>query len=92
MQLDVTDQESVDRLAKELGEQSIDVLINNAGILPVSRSVSDIDIDVFNRTLAVNTVGPVRVTQAGYRRTWAAVTHQYRCRYQSVGYERSSTA
>lgn len=64
MQLDVTDQQSVERMAEELGDDSIDVLINNAGIFPTSRSVSNIDFDVFNRTLAVNTVGPVRVTQA----------------------------
>lgn len=64
MELDVTDQGSVNRLAQNLGDRPIDVLINNAGIFPRSRSVSDIDFDEFNRTLAVNTVGPVRVTQA----------------------------
>ena len=64
LQLDVTDQESVDRLADALGNHSIDVLINNAGILPMAVSITDIDMDAFNRTLAVNTVGPVRVTRA----------------------------
>jgi len=64
MQLDVTDQDSVDRLREDLGNTSIDVLINNAGILPIAWSIADVDFDDFNRTLAVNTVGPVRVTQA----------------------------
>jgi NAD(P)-dependent dehydrogenase (short-subunit alcohol dehydrogenase family) len=64
MQLDVTDQESVDRLAAELGDVSIDLLINNAGILPRMHSIDAINIDDVNRTLAVNTVGPMRVTGA----------------------------
>lgn len=64
VQLDVTDQDSVVRLAEELSGQSIDLLINNAGILPMMRSVADIDIDQFEYVLAVNSTGPVRVTQA----------------------------
>lgn len=63
LQLDVTDQESVTRFADELGETPIDVLINNAGILPMMNSVPRIDPDLFSHILAVNTVGPVRVTQ-----------------------------
>jgi NAD(P)-dependent dehydrogenase (short-subunit alcohol dehydrogenase family) len=64
LQLDVTDQESVVRLAHDLGDQSIDILINNAGILPVAKTIPDINFDDVNRVLAVNTVGPIRVTQA----------------------------
>lgn len=64
VQLDVTDQESVEQLAHELGSQSIDLLINNAGILPMANTIEDIDFDDVNRTLAVNTVGPIRVTRA----------------------------
>jgi NAD(P)-dependent dehydrogenase (short-subunit alcohol dehydrogenase family) len=64
LQLDVTDRESVARLAEDLDNQAIDVLINNAGVLQMVKSVADIDPDDFNYTLAVNTLGPVRVTQA----------------------------
>ena len=64
MQLDVTEQDSVMRLANELSGQPIDLLINNAGILPRMRSVADIDIDQFEYIMAVNSTGPVRVTQA----------------------------
>ncbi|MDH4054534.1 MAG: SDR family oxidoreductase [Gammaproteobacteria bacterium] len=63
LQLDVTDQDSVNRFAGDLGDEPIDVLINNAGILPMMNSVPKIDPDVFSNILAVNTVGPVRVTQ-----------------------------
>jgi len=64
MQLDVTDQESVDRLASDLGNQSIDLLINNAGIFPMAATLPEIDFDNITRTLAVNTIGPMRVTRA----------------------------
>lgn len=63
VQLDVTDQDSVNNMAAELSGQAIDVLINNAGILPEMNSLATIDVDTFNRILGVNTVGPVRVTQ-----------------------------
>ncbi len=64
MQLDVTDQASVERLASDLGDRAIDLLINNAGILPRMGSLDEVDFDDYNRVLAVNTVGPVRVTRA----------------------------
>ena len=64
LQLDVTDQESVDRLARDLADRPIDVLINNAGIQPLMWKLTDVDIDEFERALNVNTIGPVRVTRA----------------------------
>jgi NAD(P)-dependent dehydrogenase (short-subunit alcohol dehydrogenase family) len=64
VQLDVTDAASVARMAEEIGTQPIDILINNAGILPVMRSLGDIAFDTFTRIIDVNTVGPARVTQA----------------------------
>jgi len=63
-QLDVTDQGSVDRLAADLRGRPIDILINNAGIQLLMWKLGEVDIDKYNRTLAVNTVGPVRVTLA----------------------------
>jgi NAD(P)-dependent dehydrogenase (short-subunit alcohol dehydrogenase family) len=64
VQLDVTDQASVERLAEALGEQPIDVLINNAGIQPLMWTLAEIEIDAFEQALDVNTLGPVRVTRA----------------------------
>jgi NAD(P)-dependent dehydrogenase (short-subunit alcohol dehydrogenase family) len=64
MRLDVTDQESVDRLANDLGDEAIDLLINNAGIFPMAATLPEIDFDNITRTLAVNTIGPMRVTRA----------------------------
>ena len=64
VQLDVTDQASVDRMAQSLSGTRIDLLINNAGIQPLMWKIAEVDFDDFERALAVNTVGPVRVTQA----------------------------
>ena len=64
LQLDVTDQQSVDRMAQELGDQSVDLLINNAGIFPRVRTITDVSFDDVTRTFAVNTIGPMRVTRA----------------------------
>ncbi len=64
VQLDVTDPQSVAHLAAELGDQAIDVLINNAGVLSLVQSIKEIDFDEFNQVMAVNAVGPIRVTQA----------------------------
>ena len=64
VQLDVTDQDSVDGLAGDLRGRPIDMLVNNAGIQLLMWKLEDVDIDKYNRTLAVNTVGPVRVTLA----------------------------
>jgi NAD(P)-dependent dehydrogenase (short-subunit alcohol dehydrogenase family) len=64
VQLDVTDPSSVDRLAQDLAGTPIDLLINNAGIQPLMWKLAEVDFDAFERALAVNTVGPVRVTRA----------------------------
>jgi NAD(P)-dependent dehydrogenase (short-subunit alcohol dehydrogenase family) len=64
MQLDVTDPQSVDSLERGLDGRPIDMLINNAGILPLMWTLEEVDFEQFNRILAVNTVGPVRVTKA----------------------------
>jgi NAD(P)-dependent dehydrogenase (short-subunit alcohol dehydrogenase family) len=62
--LDVADPASVSALAKSLEGRPIDLLINNAGIFPRVSSIEEIDFDDYSRTLAVNTLGPVRVTRA----------------------------
>ena len=64
LQLDVTDQQSVDRMAQELGNQAVDLLINNAGIFPRVRTITEVNFDDVTRTFAVNTLGPMRVSRA----------------------------
>jgi NAD(P)-dependent dehydrogenase (short-subunit alcohol dehydrogenase family) len=42
----------------------LDVLVNNAGILDDTKGIDELDDDTFLQTLATNTLGPIRVTQA----------------------------
>lgn len=64
--LDVASTESVAALAKRLDGLAIDMLVNNAGVGSASRSgkLEDVDVEAALRTLSVNTLGPMRVTQA----------------------------
>ncbi|HSH43981.1 MAG TPA: SDR family oxidoreductase [Arenicellales bacterium] len=61
--IDVSQQDDVDDLASRLADVSIDVLINNAGILS-RQSLDDLDFDEIRRQFEVNSLGPLRVTAA----------------------------
>jgi NAD(P)-dependent dehydrogenase (short-subunit alcohol dehydrogenase family) len=64
-QLDVTDAASVAALAESLDGEAIDILINNAGMLNRTDSTLDtLDFEVMERSFQVNSLGPLRVTQA----------------------------
>src|SRR5262245_23136353 len=62
--LDVTDGKSVAALAERLKDRPIDLLINNAGVASIGNRIGDVKPDEFAHVLAVNTIGPLRVTQA----------------------------
>lgn len=61
--VDVTDNEAVAKLAEAVGERTLDVLVNNAGILS-DESLGDLDFDRMRRQFEVNSLGPLRVTAA----------------------------
>ena len=61
--IDVSDAASVGRLADAMANQHIDVLINNARILK-SETFGDIDYEQMLEQYRVNTLGPLRVTEA----------------------------
>jgi NAD(P)-dependent dehydrogenase (short-subunit alcohol dehydrogenase family) len=63
-QLDVADPASVAALAAKLDGVALDVLLNNAGIFPSRGSFTEEDPAEALRVYDVNTVGPLRVTQA----------------------------
>jgi len=60
----VADAASIAGLAESLEGRPIDLLINNAGIFPRVNKLEEINFDDYSRTIAVNTLGPVRVTRA----------------------------
>jgi len=63
-QLDVTSNESVETFAATLPER-VDLLVNNAGVADGRwQSIAEIDHEHALEVLDINSVGPVRVTQA----------------------------
>jgi NAD(P)-dependent dehydrogenase (short-subunit alcohol dehydrogenase family) len=63
--LDVTDAESTAELARRLQGVPIDILVNNAGVFDrKDADIDTVDIAMLEQTLAVNTLGPLRVTRA----------------------------
>jgi NAD(P)-dependent dehydrogenase (short-subunit alcohol dehydrogenase family) len=60
---DVTDDDAVTAFARTVAPDSIDLLINNAGILQ-STSLENLDFDSMRRQFEVNALGPLRVTHA----------------------------
>jgi len=61
--VDVSDAAGVEKLAAALDGQTIDVLVNNAGIL-VRDTLDDVDYEDMLEQYRVNTIGPLRVTRA----------------------------
>ncbi len=65
---DVTDPDSVGRMAEQVGKEtdSLDILINAAGIIrPESEYlIEDFDIEGSRRVFDVNALGPMRITKA----------------------------
>ena len=61
--VDVGDDDSVAALAKEVGDQKLDLLINNAGILQRG-GLEELSFDQLRQHFEVNSLGPLRVTRA----------------------------
>ena len=61
--VDVTDQAAVQALAKRLGDERIDVLVANAGILERD-ALDPLDLDAIRRQFEVNALGPLIVVRA----------------------------
>jgi NAD(P)-dependent dehydrogenase (short-subunit alcohol dehydrogenase family) len=66
IQLDVTDQASVEAARKEIESDPgrLDALVNNAGVYGDPIGAADYDLDGAHEVLEVNTFGPWRLTQA----------------------------
>jgi NAD(P)-dependent dehydrogenase (short-subunit alcohol dehydrogenase family) len=61
--LDVQDDDSVQAFAQALGNEPIDVLINNAG-MAIKDGLGNLDFEGMKSVIDTNTVGPLRVLQA----------------------------
>jgi len=60
--VDVTSAEGPALIARALGDRSLDVLVNNAGVL-VPDALGALDVETMRRQYDVNTLGPLRMTQ-----------------------------
>ncbi len=59
---DVTDQAAMDRLALDLSDVALDLVIANAGVYgPAQQTLAGMDYDGWAKTLQVNTIAPLRV-------------------------------
>ena len=64
--IDVTDMETINKVADKYQDNSIDVLINNAGISGglTNQVFGNLDYSIFKRVIDVNTLGPTRMAEA----------------------------
>lgn len=61
--IDITKDAAVEKLARQIGVRTVDVLVHNAGLV-IERRFGEFDFDAFHKEFDVNTLGPLRVTQA----------------------------
>jgi uncharacterized oxidoreductase len=66
VELDVTDPRIIDRVAARLiaAHPSVNVLINNAGIMQPDAAAGKVDHALMVSTIATNLMGPIRMTSA----------------------------
>ncbi len=62
--LDVTHQDTIDALASSLEGHPVDVLINNGATMIGAGGIGNLNEDAIMTSIDVNTLGPLRVTQA----------------------------
>jgi NAD(P)-dependent dehydrogenase (short-subunit alcohol dehydrogenase family) len=66
IQLDVTDENSIEQAVKAVRKQvdQLDVLVNNAGIMIDKGNIVKMPIDALQQTLTTNVYGPIRIIQS----------------------------
>ncbi len=65
VQMDTGSPESIAAAAGEVGDQALDVVINNAGSVGgAKQSIDDVDLEEWHRTLDINTIGPLLIARA----------------------------
>ncbi len=64
VRLDVSNLEDLEQLRGRFAGRSLDVLINNAGMMEWAGTVGALDYDVMSRSMEVNAYGPLRVVEA----------------------------
>lgn len=81
--LDVADPASISTFGRALASEKIDVLINNAGVKSLGRTIAELDPTEMREVMMVNAIAPMLVVQAllaplraGERKTIVQITSQ----------------
>ncbi|GHB63844.1 short-chain dehydrogenase [Psychrosphaera saromensis] len=61
--IDVTNPDDIEQIKKIIGDQQVDLLVNNAGLLR-NEELGNIDYDSLREQFEVNALSPLRVTEA----------------------------
>ena len=62
--LDLTNEYSITKFAKNIPFEFIDILVNNAGFMEkTNSSFTSLDISEVSKTIEINTLGPMKITQ-----------------------------
>ena len=72
--LEVTDEAQIDSLAKSLGNEPIDILINNAGIIGPDDSFGGTNVEGWMQTLARQRAGARADRRTAGRQIWSAAS------------------
>src|SRR5690349_9271016 len=65
IEMDVNDPADIGKARRRLEAEPIDVLVNNAGVMgPDHQTATDMDYDGLAETLSVNSIAPLRVSNA----------------------------
>jgi NAD(P)-dependent dehydrogenase (short-subunit alcohol dehydrogenase family) len=65
IEMDVSDPADIGKVRRRLEAEPIDVLVNNAGVMgPDHQTATDMDYDGLAETLSVNSIAPLRVSNA----------------------------
>jgi NAD(P)-dependent dehydrogenase (short-subunit alcohol dehydrogenase family) len=84
--LDVTDHGRIDALARELHDQPLDVLLNNAGVYgPRKMVLSQLDYRAWEQVLAVNVLAPVKMAESFFKQVAASERKVIACLSSGMG-------
>jgi NAD(P)-dependent dehydrogenase (short-subunit alcohol dehydrogenase family) len=63
--LEVSDSHAIQDFAEKLRDQTVDILLNNAGVFGgEAQSINHLDFNEWKQTLAINTIAPIELTLA----------------------------
>lgn len=60
--VDLTKEDAYERISNAVGQNPIDIVVNNAGLLE-SNSIDHLDIDSLRRQFEINAIAPIRLSQ-----------------------------